>query len=338
MLQRTTQSRQANEALSEHFPKNPAKFGSYRLAVSCKRRQYPRRNAKLSGVKIGWLVAAASLHITGLLFSAVRWKILLRAQNIDQPIRRLFSYYIIGHFFNMFLPTQVGGDVVRIYDTSQDHGSTAQPLAVVMVERVSGMLTLLMFSAVVILIKIDIGFDIYGMFPNLNILILFFILGICLLPLFFLPIVEKILKNTIFKIPGSNKISGIFFKIFHAFQIYGGKLSYLAAAVLAGITLQLNYIIHFFMIAKALDIKISLAFFFVIIPIRSVTLMIPFFINGIGLREFFDVTAFNLVSVFENEAVAFSELAWLVQIFFALIGGSIYIIRRRSNPVKKSPS
>ena len=130
-----------------------------------------------------WLLLGASLHITGLLFSSLRWQILLRAQDIHQPIRKLFAYYMVGHFFNMFLPTKVGGDVVRIYDTSKDHGSTAQPLAVILVERVSGMLTMLLLAALVTALKINIGFDIYSKVPGLTAGLILFFAAIAAIPL-----------------------------------------------------------------------------------------------------------------------------------------------------------
>ncbi|MGQ9698583.1 MAG: lysylphosphatidylglycerol synthase transmembrane domain-containing protein, partial [Armatimonadota bacterium] len=68
----------------------------------------------------GWLVLlAGSLHLVGYLVSAVRWKILLAALGADVPLGTLVSSYLVGSFFNSFLPTTVGGDVVRIWDTSR---------------------------------------------------------------------------------------------------------------------------------------------------------------------------------------------------------------------------
>jgi len=282
----------------------------------------------------GWLAAGASLHLTGLLFSACRWQLLLRAQDIRQPLSRLFSYYLVGHFFNMFLPTKVGGDVVRIYDTSRDHGSTAQPLAVVLVERISGMLTMLLLAAMVLALKLDIGFDFHEWIPGLNIGIALFLLAICMVPLAFTTWVEKLLFDKLFKLPVLKKVADPTEKIYKAFQVYGGKMRYLWAALGVGVLLQLNYFLHYYLLAKSIGIDLSLMFFFVIIPVRTVTLMIPFFINGIGLREFFDVSAFNLVGVSKFSAVAFAELAWGVQIAFALFGGIIYIIRKRPETEK----
>ncbi len=288
-----------------------------------------------ANVHVGWLIAGASLHLTGLLISAVRWKILLAAQSISQPISRLVSYYLVGHFFNMFLPTKIGGDVIRIYDTSRDHGSTAQPLAVVLVERISGLLTMLLLAALVLLFNVDIGFDYRSHIPGLNLGIGVFLLALLVFPLTFHPRIEGFLFGVIFKLPVLNKLSGFVGKIYKAFQVFGSRLPHLGGALFAGLLLQINYFFHYYFLARALGMDdIGFLFFFVIIPIRSVTLMIPFFINGIGLREFFDVTAFGLVAgITRSQAVAFSELAWFIQIAFALVGGVVYALRKRQSPV-----
>jgi glycosyltransferase 2 family protein len=290
--------------------------------------------AEFTGVHLGWLALAASLHLTGLLFSSFRWQVLLKAQGIRQPVLRLFSYYLVGHFFNMFLPTRVGGDLVRIYDTSRDHGSAIQPTAVILVERISGMLTMLLMAAIVLLLKIDIGFDYLSRIPGVykGITLFFLILVTC--PFLLHPKLESIVTGILKRVSVPRKILDKIHHIYSAFRIYVKTPGHLVIALAWGTLLQFNYILHYWMLARALNLDISYAFFLVIIPIRTVTLMIPFFINGIGLREFFDVTAFGFLGIGEHSAVAFTELSWLVQIFIAVFGGIYYALRKKRGPVQ----
>jgi len=297
--------------------------------------------AEFAGVRPGWLILAASLHLTGLLLSSLRWQVLLKAQSIQQPVRRLFSYYLVGHFFNMFLPTRVGGDLVRIYDTSRDHGSAVQPTAVILVERISGMMTMLLMAAVVLLLHVDIGFDYLAAVPGIRTGIVCFFIVLAGGPFLLHPRLEKTVTGLLerFRIP--EKFLGMIHAIYSSFRIYGRTPGALALALTWGALLQLNYMLHYWLLSKALGLEISLAFFLVIIPIRTITLMIPFFINGIGLREFFDVTAFGFLGISEHTAVAFSELAWLVQIVLAVFGGVYYALRRRHRSgevVRRQPS
>jgi glycosyltransferase 2 family protein len=287
---------------------------------------------EFAGIQYRWLAFAAMLHLAGLLFSSCRWKVLLKAQGIHQPIIRLFSYYIVGHFFNMFLPTRVGGDLVRIYDTSRDHGSAIQPTAVILVERITGMLTMLMIAAVVLLMKIDIGFDYMARIPGVYTGIIVFFLLLITGPFVLHPRLESLVIGILQRFNVPNKIRQKLKCVYTAFRIYAKTPGALAHALFWGILLQMNYILHYWFLAKALGLEISVAFFLVIIPIRAVTLMFPLTINAIGLREWFDVATFGFLGIAEASAVAFAELGWLLQIFLALFGGIYYAFRKKRQP------
>ena len=94
------------------------------------------------------------LHFVGLFLSACRWRLLLNAQGIDASLRALSSSYMVGFFFNTFLPTTVGGDITRAYDVSRrghlmggksptcnrvpQEARTEKSIAVILVERSGG--------------------------------------------------------------------------------------------------------------------------------------------------------------------------------------------------------
>src|SRR5688500_10069773 len=65
-----------------------------------------------------WLLLALALYGVMVLASAWRWGILLGAQSIRLPFRTLTSSFLVATFFNNFLPSNIGGDVVRVADTA----------------------------------------------------------------------------------------------------------------------------------------------------------------------------------------------------------------------------
>ncbi|MBZ0266580.1 flippase-like domain-containing protein, partial [bacterium] len=69
--------------------------------------------ATLSGLHPGAFAAAAGIIGGGLVISALRWKVLLAAAGVPVSLARATRLYFIGYFFNLLLPTTVGGDVVR---------------------------------------------------------------------------------------------------------------------------------------------------------------------------------------------------------------------------------
>jgi len=81
---------------------------------------------------------------------------LVRAVHMRVGYWRLFSYYLIGQFYNLFLPTSVGGDVVRSYQLGKYSGSQSNALASVFVERYTGVLVLLLVAGIAVISQLTI--------------------------------------------------------------------------------------------------------------------------------------------------------------------------------------
>ena len=77
---------------------------------------------------VPWLLAALALYLGMILLSAWRWGLLLEAQDIPFAFRRLTSSFLVASFFNNFLPSNIGGDVIRIADTAPAAGSNSTTL------------------------------------------------------------------------------------------------------------------------------------------------------------------------------------------------------------------
>ena len=104
--------------------------------------------AVLKTVNPLWLLIAFSLHTFGLFSSAIRWQILAKAQGDDIPLGYLAKSYLVGQFFNNFLPTNFGGDIVRIWDGSRYCKSVVKSSAIVVVERFTGISVLFLMAVV----------------------------------------------------------------------------------------------------------------------------------------------------------------------------------------------
>ena len=78
--------------------------------------------------------------------SAFKWQLLLRADGIRIPLRSLVSSYLVGSFFNIFLPSNIGGDAYRIYDVAQFSKRTAHSFASVLADRLSGFVALVLLG------------------------------------------------------------------------------------------------------------------------------------------------------------------------------------------------
>src|SRR6478672_4104379 len=96
---------------------------------------------------IAWLVFALLLYLGMLLASALRWGVLLRAQHVQLPFSFLTQSFLVATFFNNFLPSNIGGDVIRITDTAKIVGSRTLATTVVLIDRGLGLLGLALMAA-----------------------------------------------------------------------------------------------------------------------------------------------------------------------------------------------
>ena len=104
--------------------------------------------AVIESANLALLGLAFSLFFVGYIISAFRWRTLMRAQGGNAPILYLIRSFMVALFFNNFLPSTVGGDVVRMYDSWRVGGSKSDAVAVVLVDRFLGVLVLLCFALI----------------------------------------------------------------------------------------------------------------------------------------------------------------------------------------------
>ena len=95
-----------------------------------------------------WLIGALALTVVGNLVATVRWYEVARALGLRVSRRRLFSHYMAGMFLSNFVPTTVGGDLVRISRLTNDTDDGPHSFASVLLERLSGWIVLPAFTLV----------------------------------------------------------------------------------------------------------------------------------------------------------------------------------------------
>ncbi len=275
------------------------------------------------------LAVSVSLHFVGLYLSAARWRVLLRVQGIDCRLWPLVQSYLVGGFFNLFLPTRVGGDLVRGLDTRKKGESVARPFGVIVVERVSGLFTLLLLA----LGALALGFEFPGkQRVTLGVagLLLAMSLGAASL---FVPCLVGVLQK-ILSVGPLRKLSKFVGEFHNSLTLYASSPKPFAWALFLGALLQVNYVLHYYFIGLALGVPLGADFYFVMVPMMSVLLMLPVTFSGMGLREGGNVVFFQLMGRTSEEAVAFAATSFAMILAFGIVGGFVYAFRQET-PVER---
>ena len=95
--------------------------------------------ASITAIPLATLVLATAIVGLGFVASALRWGAVLRNVSITLPSWRLVSYYLMGLFFSLFLPTSVGGDAFRVYVVARRSEKFAAAFFATMQDRLLGL-------------------------------------------------------------------------------------------------------------------------------------------------------------------------------------------------------
>jgi uncharacterized membrane protein YbhN (UPF0104 family) len=94
------------------------------------------------GRAVLWLVIAFGCMVGSLVLASFRWQQVCRALDLSISTVRLFWHTIAGQFLSNFVPTTVGGDVLRVSRLGKETGDRPTSFTTVILERLSGWMVL----------------------------------------------------------------------------------------------------------------------------------------------------------------------------------------------------
>jgi hypothetical protein len=263
-----------------------------------------------------------SLFITffGYLFCFWRWKMLLDTAEIKLPQKRLISAFSGGIFFNMFLPSTIGGDFVRSVDIGYHSKKTSTVVATVLLDRLSGFVGMIVVS----LIALVFG---YGIIKDQRI-----VFAICFLTTLLFLIMLFIFNDRAFGVLKKilafirhGKIRSGMLSVLEQMHGFKGFKSVLFKNLLFSIAIQSVGPITTYMIALSFHLEISILYFFVFVPIITAVTLLPISIGGLGVRDYTTILLFTRIGISKHFAFALSLLGFIYLLIYTGIGGLIYV-------------
>jgi hypothetical protein len=271
----------------------------------------------LSRAEPVWLGAGLVMVVVALLISAWKWQVLLAAQGLDVPFRTLFGSYLVGIFFNNFLPSNIGGDVARVHDVARYTGKGSAAAASVIGERLLAGLALALTAAVALLFSFRSSAPVAG--TVLAVLALFGLLVAGIASARFRGALgarfPRWQNSVMARIAGQIGAAFADRQAFVVVMIL--SLLFHASVVLLG---WITFV--------AIGAPVPLAACFLYIPVISAIQLIPVSLNGFGVREGAYVFFFGSAGLAASQAVAASLLFAILVGAVSLIGGVLFALRR----------
>lgn len=313
--------------------------------VPSPRRSRPRRKQLLfavrvivSGILIAWIlrdlaigeilrairaadlsliVLAFCIPLVGVLIASSRWGILLAAHGVTSRLTYLIESFMVGVFFSNLLPSTIGGDTYRAYDSWRLGTGKTAAVVVIFTDRFLGVVALLLLAV----IALSVSPRTAELIPLPYLVMVAGTLASgCLLWIIF--------SSTRFGFAPPGGGMRLLAPIVAAFAPFTGKTAALAKAIGLSVLLQTNVVLFYYVVAKAMGFPVPFVDFFLLVPAALLVMTIPISVNGIGLRESIFTYLLGMYGVPPVQAIGFAWIAYSVVLVLGLVGGVVYVLRR----------
>lgn len=288
--------------------------------------------AKLWGIartaSLRWLVGALALYLAVILASAWRWGLLLNAQGILVRFRTLTSSFLVATFFNNFLPSNIGGDVIRIADTAPAAGSKTLAATVVLIDRGIGLLGLVLVSA----IGATAGPRLIDAGPGVGAGMLWAAFGGATLVAMAMLLAPRALPRLLqpLRVVHPEWIDERLARLGSALERFRKAPAALGGCFAGAIFVQAVLVGFYLAIARSMHIPIGFLELAVVVPISFIVQMLPVSMNGLGVREATFGFYFSRLGLPLESALLVSFVGAALIMLFSLSGAATYWIRRRA--------
>ena len=266
----------------------------------------------LAHARVGWWVAALAIMVISVWPMAWRWQRLLAARGVHDSLQRLVRTYFVGYAAGQVLPTALGGDASRIYETARRHeGAGGAAAGTVLLERALGGAATLVLAVVGFALAVG-RYSVGGyLWVELAFVVATVALGVILfsrrVAARFEPLLRiRILRNV--------------YTAMHAFRNDSRLLVEMFALTLA---VQAVRVLAIWCSGKAVGVDLSPRPYYVMGPLLFLVALVPFTVNGFAVRESFFVSFLGALGVGANPAFATGFLFFVVTVALALPGAAI---------------
>ncbi len=252
---------------------------------------------------------------------AYRWLVLLRPfAGPDGPrLGVVMRIFFVSTFIGTFLPATVGADAVRAVALSRHNVSGSGAVASVLMDRMLGVLSLLIMALVALSLARQLAFQ------PLVLASIALTAAACAVAaaMVFSNRAEELGRLIIARLPWNRARQGGF-RLIEAMQGYAQRRGDLLNVLAGSVGVQVLRIVQAYFLGLALGIASPLTAYFAFIPLILIVMLLPVTINGLGTSQAAFVWFFAQAGVARPEAFALSILFVALGVVGNLPGGLLY--------------
>lgn len=274
----------------------------------------------------GWLLLG-TLFMSGMIFAGTqRWRLLLAVQGINFTWLKTWQIFMVGLFFNIFLPGGTGGDIIKIYYAMRevpDRKSTVF-LSVIM-DRVYGLLALMLVASVGAIVQFRKFMS--STDTRILFLIVLTLFGVSLVMIVVAFVISGL--GWVHKLPPWTPMRGHLVELVTAFDTYGKNPRAGFSAIITSVGSHLSMFVAVWCAARSFGAPITLFDVICVMPVIIMISSLPISIAGMGVREkSTQQLMYFMYGIPQSLGVLISITGFLMVVFWGAVGGIVYLFYR----------
>ncbi len=266
------------------------------------------------------LVLYVIVILLGIAISSYKWMFLSHFKDIKHAYSDYYRLYLAGTFINNFMPSFIGGDTFKAYQTGKAGKKYIEAASAVAIDRVTGLIGIMAIALLFNLINIRIVMANY-------VLLLFTLFIIIALAWFFFVVKSRnarFWKWILERIP--QKLA----RFIEETQGFSADYKILAKAIFWGAIFQIvGVAIANLLLFWALGIQISVLSYLSVIFLVCIVSAVPISINNVGIQEWAYVTFFGLFGIDPAAVVTVAILSRFIQMIISFFALPTYLHSKR---------
>jgi uncharacterized membrane protein YbhN (UPF0104 family) len=277
------------------------------LAWFAWRTDWDRVSDSFRGLRWECWFAAFGLYLICQIASAARWRILAYPLGFEGPLRRFAGLYFVGMYFNLMLPTSVGGDVARAWYLDSRRGRRLDAAVSVLFDRGSGLMVLLVMACVATL---ACPIRLPSWIP------------LCVLGTAVAAVVGIFALWLVAGRRGGRDRLG---RLVQRSGLYLGSPRLILGTSLLSLVVQAGSVGLVWLIGLAIRAPVPPSFYWIFVPMVSLLTVLPLSVNGMGIREGASILFLSEVGVSRDAALCIAVLWFATMAAAGLCGGAVYL-------------
>lgn len=284
------------------------------LAVLFRRVHLGSLLPEWSLARVGWLIAALVVTAAGIVLSALRWRAVLHALGLRARVSTLLHHYLAGLFVGNFLPSTIGGDVLRVRRLSAENGDGADTFASVVLERLTGWIVL----PVITLTAMAMNPGLRELGPATALAAGLAVSTLVLLCILLVIVAHPSVGGRLADREGWQRFAGAVHLGLDRFRRNPGSV---VGVLATGFAYQLVVVLAAFLAARALGLDpVGITATLVFMPAVAIAQVLPISLGGLGVREGAFVVFLDPLGVARGQAIALGLLVYGLNLAVSLLG------------------